>query len=298
MPVIVSRTWPRCRRCWPRPARSERCGSGSGTPADIGTGRAARRRSSRSRTGPSRISRRRSPPSEPLVWIARDAEIGDRVAEELGAWLGDAAAVAVLEPRTALAYERSELVADETAARVAALAAWRSGRARVLVASVQALLQHTIAPDDLPAEPRELRVGARLHQDQLLRDLFDLGYSPVTEVAGHGEFARRGGIVDVFPPSMELPIRIEFFGDEIDSLRSVRPDRPADDDEDRAGRPAARVGVPAPDRGRGRDPRPSRQGGIAASAIGCGTDLARFEGAADDPLRPSGRRGVAGDGRR
>ncbi|MDF2735808.1 MAG: hypothetical protein K0S97_2432, partial [Chloroflexota bacterium] len=103
---------------------------------------------------------------EPLVWIARDAEIGDRVAEELGAWLGDAAAVVVLEPRTALAYERSELVADETAARVAALAAWRSGSARVLVASVQALLQHTIAPDDLPAEPRELRVGARLHQDQ------------------------------------------------------------------------------------------------------------------------------------
>src|SRR5687767_12178978 len=117
---------------------------------------------------------------EPLVWIARDAEIGDRVAEELGAWLGDAATVAVLEPRTALAYERSELVADETAARVAALATWRSGQARVLVASVQALLQHTIAPDDLPADPRELRVGARLHQDQLLRDLFDLGYTPVT----------------------------------------------------------------------------------------------------------------------
>src|SRR5207344_2738677 len=64
---------------------------------------------------------------ERLVWIARDAEIGDRVAEELGAWLGDPSAVVVLEPRTALAYERSELVADETAARVAALAAWRSG---------------------------------------------------------------------------------------------------------------------------------------------------------------------------
>ncbi len=72
---------------------------------------------------------------ERLLWIARDSEIGDRLAEELGAWLGDPATVAVLEPRTALAYERSELVADETAARVAALAAWRSGAARVLVAS-------------------------------------------------------------------------------------------------------------------------------------------------------------------
>ena len=88
---------------------------------------------------------------ERICWVARDAEIGDRVAEELGAWLGDPALVAVLEPRTSLAYERSELVPDETAARVAALAAWRSGRARVLVASVQALLQHTIAPEDLPA---------------------------------------------------------------------------------------------------------------------------------------------------
>ena len=160
---------------------------------------------------------------ERLVWIARDAEIGDRVAEELGAWLGDPEAVAVLEPRTSLAYERSELIADETAARVAALAAWRSGRARVLVASVQSLLQHTIDPTDLPDAPRELRLGARIHQDALLRELFELGYVPVTEVAGRGELARRGGIVDVFPPSMALPIRIEFFGDEIDSLRSFDP---------------------------------------------------------------------------
>ena len=160
---------------------------------------------------------------ERLVWIARDAEIGDRVAEELTAWSGDPSAIAVLEPRTSLAYERGELIADETAARVAALAAWRSGRARVLIASVQALLQHTIDPTDLPSEPRELRRGMRLHQETLLRELFALGYVPVLEVAGRGESARRGGIVDVFPPSMALPIRIEFFGDEIDSLRSFDP---------------------------------------------------------------------------
>jgi len=160
---------------------------------------------------------------ERIVWVARDAEIGDRVAEELAAWVGDSAAVAVLEPRTALAYERSELVADETAARVAALSAWRSGRARILVASVQALLQHTIAPADLPAEPRRLAPGARASQAQLLRDLLALGYSPVLEVAGKGEFARRGGIVDVFPPSGSLPVRIELFGDEIESLRTFDP---------------------------------------------------------------------------
>ncbi len=226
---------------------------------------------------------------ERIVWVARDAEIGDRVAEELQAWLGDPAAVAVLDPRTALAYERSELVADETAARVAALAAWRGGRARVLVASVQALIQHTIAPDDLPDEARELRVGARLHQDALLRDLFDLGYSPVTEVAGRGEFARRGGIVDVFPPSMELPIRIELFGDEIDSLRSFDPtDQRTTGKVDRAVLlpasefllPSAGVAAIRDRLGRGATRLSERLAG----------DLARFEGTSDDPLRPGGRR--------
>ncbi len=160
---------------------------------------------------------------ERLCWVARDAEIGDRVGDELVAWLGDPGAVVVLEPRTALAYERSELVRDESAARVAALAAWRSGRARVLVASVQALLQPTLGPDDLPSSPRIVRVGERTRLDDLVRELLRLGHEPVIEVAGRGEFARRGGIVDVFPAGAELPVRIELFGDEIDSVRAFDP---------------------------------------------------------------------------
>jgi transcription-repair coupling factor (superfamily II helicase) len=222
---------------------------------------------------------------ERIVWIARDAEIGDRVAEELRAWLGDASRVAVLDPRTALAYERSELVADETAARVAALAAWRQGRARILVASVQALVQHTIAPDDLPDAARELRVGTRLHQDALLRELFDLGYTPVTEVAGRGEFARRGGIVDVFPPSMELPIRVEFFGDEIDSLRAFDPtDQRSTGKVERAVLlPASEFLLPVDGVAAIRDRLGRTAARLSERLAG---DLARFEGTTDDPLRP------------
>jgi len=160
---------------------------------------------------------------ERVCWIARDAEIGDRVADELVAWLGDPTAVAILEPRSALAYERSELVRDESAARVAALAAWHTGRARVLVASVQALLQPTLGRDDLPAAPRTLRTGDRQLQGALLAELLRLGYEPVIEVAGRGEFARRGGLVDIFAAGADLPVRIEFFGDEIESLRRFDP---------------------------------------------------------------------------
>ena len=229
----------------------------------------------------------RAATGERLVWIARDAEIGDRVAEELGIWLGDPAAVVVLEPRTALAYERGELVADETAARVAALAAWRSGRARVMVAGVQSLLQHTIAPDDVPAAPREIAPGARLYQDALLHDLFDLGYAPVSEVGGRGEFARRGGIVDVFPPSMPLPIRIEFFGDEIDSLRAFDPtDQRTVHTVDRIVLlPASEFLIPHGGAASIRE----RLGRLASRLPErLATDLARFEGEGD-PADPTAR---------
>jgi transcription-repair coupling factor (superfamily II helicase) len=212
---------------------------------------------------------------ERICWVARDAEIGDRVAEELAAWIGDPAAVAVLEPRTALAYERSELVADETASRVAALAAWRAGTARILVAGVEALIQHTIAPEDLPERPRELRVGARLSQGALLHDLLELGYVPTLEVAGKGEFARRGGLVDVFPPSADLPVRVELFGDEIESLRAFDPtDQRSTGAVDRVALlPASEFLLP----GGGQTIR-ERLGGLAANAPErVAGDLARFE---------------------
>ncbi|HEY3522696.1 MAG TPA: transcription-repair coupling factor, partial [Candidatus Limnocylindrales bacterium] len=217
---------------------------------------------------------------ERICWVARDAEIGDRVADELTAWLGDSSAV-VLEPRTALAYERSELVPDETAARVAALAAWRSGAARVLVASVQALVQHTLAPADLPSQTRTLRVGARVSQESLLRDLLDLGYTPVLEVGGRGEFVRRGGLVDVFPPSGELPVRIELFGDEIDSLRAFDPtdQRTVRAVDDLTLLPATEFLAPATGPGAVRERLgPRRAKALPERLVG---DLSRFE-AADD----------------
>ncbi len=160
---------------------------------------------------------------ERLLWIARDAEIADRVVEELEAWFGDPAAVVTLEPRSALAYERSGLIGDESAARVAALAAWAGGTPRVLVASVQAIFQRTLSPADLPTDPLRLVVGRRVSQDRLLAELVRLGYEPVAEVGGRGEFVRRGGLVDLYPPGAPLPVRAEWFGDEVESLRAFDP---------------------------------------------------------------------------
>ena len=223
-----------------------------------------------------------------VCWIARDAEIGDRVADEVVAWLGDPDSVAVLEPRSALAYERSELIRDESAARVAALARWRSGRARVLVASVQALLQPTILPADIPDRPRVLTRGDRVRQDDLLAELLRLGYEPVLEVAGRGEMARRGGLVDVFPAGADLPVRIELFGDEVDELRVFDPTdqrtvRPAEEVELL---PANEFLVPAG----GTDELRGRLGPLAGRLPErLAADLERMEGGSE-AAAPVGRR--------
>src|SRR5258706_10775642 len=57
----------------------------------------------------------------------------------------------------------------------------------------------------------------------MLEPLYNLGYEPVMEVEEPGQFSHRGGIVDLFPPTLLRPVRVEFFGDEIESLRTFDP---------------------------------------------------------------------------
>ena len=161
---------------------------------------------------------------ERLVWIARDSEIADRVAEELAAWLGDPG-----QRRDARTAHRARLRAERAdPRRVGRSRGGSRGRGdracrRVLVASIQALFQHTLAPTELPDQAVQLKPRQRIGQERVLRELIDLGYEALPEVAGRGEFARRGGIVDVFPAGQPLPVRIEWFGDEIESLRAFDP---------------------------------------------------------------------------
>ncbi|MCW2686408.1 MAG: transcription-repair coupling factor, partial [Mycobacterium sp.] len=92
------------------------------------------------------------------------------------------------------------------------------GELRVLVSAVRSLIQ-PIAPGlgDLP--PLRLKVGDTYDFDALLHRLVELAYVRVEMVTARGEFAVRGGIVDVFPPTAEHPVRVELWGDEVAELR-------------------------------------------------------------------------------
>ena len=89
----------------------------------------------------------------------------------------------------------------------------------VIVTTVAALAQMTLAPDLLQAVSLRLEVGAVCDQDDLLASLDELGYMPADSVIEPGTFAVRGGIVDVFPPNLEEPVRLEFTFDQLASLR-------------------------------------------------------------------------------
>jgi len=88
---------------------------------------------------------------------------------------------------------------------------------RVVVAPVRAVLQPVVA--GLGAlEPVRFATGEELDFDGAVRALVDAAYARVDLVAHRGEFAVRGGIIDVFPPTQDHPVRIDFFGDEVDTL--------------------------------------------------------------------------------
>ncbi len=94
----------------------------------------------------------------------------------------------------------------------------------VLLVPASALLSWLASPAELRASSRAVVAGDTLAPERFLLDSLRAGYRRVDTVQGPGEISRRGGIVDVFPPEADEPVRIELFGDTVESLRSFDPD--------------------------------------------------------------------------
>ena len=124
-----------------------------------------------------------------------------------------------------LCPEKEMILADTEASskeyehkRINALSALIAGKCRAIVCSASAAIQLTIPPEELQSHTFEISCGDEIDKDELVQKLISAGYSRASQIDGNGQFSVRGGIVDVFPPSSDVPFRMEFFGDEIDSL--------------------------------------------------------------------------------
>ncbi|MBS1699608.1 MAG: transcription-repair coupling factor [Actinobacteria bacterium] len=156
-----------------------------------------------------------------LLVIAPTGRRAESLAAALGAYLPEAEILSFPAWET-LPHERLSPSPDTVGRRLEVLRRMRvrSGeRPLIVVASVRAALQ-PVAAGLGDVEPLELTVGGRGYDlDGVAASLVERAYSRVDMVSRRGEFAVRGGILDVFPPTAEHPSRVEFFGDEVDQIR-------------------------------------------------------------------------------
>jgi transcription-repair coupling factor (superfamily II helicase) len=109
--------------------------------------------------------------------------------------------------------------ADIQQARATALWQLRHKQADIVVASMRSICARLAGPAQFDTFSLHIALGDELSQELLIEHLANGGYLRQEPVAGPGEYSVRGGIVDVFSPLMRSPVRIEFFGDTVDSLR-------------------------------------------------------------------------------
>ncbi|MGQ0483715.1 MAG: transcription-repair coupling factor [Pseudonocardia sp.] len=150
----------------------------------------------------------------------------ERESEDLAAALADLIGpdpIAVLPSWETLPHEKLSPRADTVGRRISVFRrlVGKDPGLRVVVAGVRSLIQ-PIAPGLGELEPIALRVGETHDFDGLLHRLVELAYARVDMVTGRGEFAVRGGIVDVFPPTADHPVRVEMWGDEVAELRGFQ----------------------------------------------------------------------------
>jgi transcription-repair coupling factor (superfamily II helicase) len=166
-----------------------------------------------------------------VVVVPTDADV-ERVTDDARYFLdaleglGDAAtseAVVPLPSHEVDPYRGLTPHLQVASARAHALAGIAAGDARLVIVSAPALLPRLMPPDRLAAAVLELKPGVEIDPHALAGRLVDAGFTREDPVDEHGEFCVRGGIVDIFPPGDTLPVRIEFIGDSIESLRRYDP---------------------------------------------------------------------------
>ena len=157
-----------------------------------------------------------NPTDKPLLLVTTSTRKADELSAEISSYLINDL-VTNFPPWETLPHERLSPKSDTITARFKSLNAIESGASKVIVTSIRALLQ-PIIENDLKANQIYLAPDKNYLMNKLIADLSKFGFSRADLVERRGEFAVRGGIVDLFPADQEHPIRVDYFGDEIEEI--------------------------------------------------------------------------------
>ncbi len=154
--------------------------------------------------------------SAPMVVLCQDEMAARKLQEELKCFLGEV--FPSLPGRELTLYDSAVVSRGWEQKRLRQLYDLQQGNTRLQILPWDALCQRTVPPDVLSRAAFTLETGKEYPMDSLIARLTAAGYSRCAMVEGPGQFAVRGGILDVFSPAADLPFRAEFFGDELDSM--------------------------------------------------------------------------------
>ena len=158
---------------------------------------------------------------KPIVILVQDELAARKLQEELKCFLGTE--VPVLPGRDLTLYDAAVVSRAWEQKRLRQLYALGRGDTPIQIFPWEAASQRTLPPDVLSRASITLETGKEYQIDQLMAGLVAAGYSRCGMVEGVGQFALRGGILDVFSPACEKPVRAEFFGDELDTMGYFDP---------------------------------------------------------------------------
>jgi transcription-repair coupling factor (superfamily II helicase) len=165
----------------------------------------------------------------PVLLITAQPENAKKLHEQLSSWCRSGQIKLFPEPDV-LPYER--LTPDTTTEieRIQVLSALAGCdnsendiEVPLVVASAAALMSRTTAQNDFVASCHTVKLGMNIEPFRLLADWAAMGYRMENIVEVPGSISHRGGIIDIYPPTGEFPVRLEFFGDSIDSIRTFDP---------------------------------------------------------------------------
>ena len=160
--------------------------------------------------------------NHPVVVVCADEGEAERMARDLAALSGEA--VRTLSAREFTFHNAAVVSRQYEHRRLSTLRALAAGECPLLVCTVESILQRTIPKTLLTQAAQVLRMGERHDLGELAGTLAAAGYTRCEQVEGVGQFALRGGILDFFSPAHPKPVRVEFFGDEIDAMGLFDPD--------------------------------------------------------------------------
>jgi len=166
-------------------------------------------------------------PSRPIIVVTPDLKTQENFQQDIETWLGSSP---LFYPAWEIFPHEGKLPhADTISDRLQTLVAladhskFKTQNSRLVVTSITALLQKTFPAGEIQKRTRTLARGDQTNPLDLIEWLEEQGYEPEAQVSSKGEIALRGGILDVWPLTSPWPVRLEFFGDELESLRHFDP---------------------------------------------------------------------------